>query len=143
MNKTVAESAVKAAKAQFLVDMKAILSSIFLDILAKYQNVQGFSWCQYTPYFNDGEECYFRVRSDDLTIYLTSGAKWNRYMDDMDDSEEEEYNRLALELEPVCAELEDFLVALGNDDLYMIFGDHTQIHFDRNEMFTVENADHE
>lgn len=34
------------------------------ELFEKYPDLIDFSWTQYTPYFNDGDECTFRVNTD-------------------------------------------------------------------------------
>lgn len=38
------------------------LKAAFDEVFKKYPELHGVVWTQYTPYFNDGEECEFRVR---------------------------------------------------------------------------------
>lgn len=45
-----------------------LISKGFKEIFKKYPNLKSFSWNQYTPYFNDGDECVFGAYTDYLTI---------------------------------------------------------------------------
>lgn len=38
------------------------------SVFESNQNLVSFSWNQYTPYFNDGDECVFRVHKEYLDI---------------------------------------------------------------------------
>lgn len=55
------------------------------EIFDKYPTVRAFSWNQYTPYFNDGDECVFSVNSNDIRIID------NFEKDDSEKSEEDDY----------------------------------------------------
>lgn len=50
------------AKAAVRTEGKEALKEAFMDYFDKYPGVKGVVWAQYTPYFNDGEQCVFRVR---------------------------------------------------------------------------------
>lgn len=55
-----------------------LITNLVKDFLDKYPKVENIFWTQYTPYFNDGEECIFGVNE----IYLTIEGD-----DDVDDYE--------------------------------------------------------
>ena len=40
------------------------LNACYQEIFDKYPIVETFAWRQYTPYFNDGEECTFGVNTE-------------------------------------------------------------------------------
>lgn len=40
------------------------------ELFEKYPYLERFSWTQYTPYFNDGDECTFGVNSDACDIVI-------------------------------------------------------------------------
>ena len=42
-------------------ESQRLLNEGFAEIFEKYPKLLSFSWNQYTPYFNDGDECTFRV----------------------------------------------------------------------------------
>lgn len=48
-------------KANLVKELQPKFKDIFMPLFDKYDHIQGFRWQQYTPYFNDGEECLFRV----------------------------------------------------------------------------------
>lgn len=49
------------AKAQFEEKMKNAFTDIFATFFRDYPEIKAVAWNQYTPYFNDGEPCEFRV----------------------------------------------------------------------------------
>src|SRR4051794_19743146 len=50
------------------------------DIFDMFPELQSFSWTQYTPYFNDGDECIFRV-NDWFSVDLTDGTNLEEVYD--------------------------------------------------------------
>ena len=49
---------------QITEESKAAFKEMSAGIFAEFPAVERFSWTQYTPYFNDGDECTFSVNSD-------------------------------------------------------------------------------
>lgn len=52
-----------ALRAEMLTESKRFFDEAAKEIFAKHPTVESFSWRQYTPYFNDGDECVFSVHS--------------------------------------------------------------------------------
>jgi hypothetical protein len=53
---------------------KTALDKAFEDIFDKYPEVVGFKWRQYTPTFNDGDPCVFRLSEPDYILYTKEFA---------------------------------------------------------------------
>lgn len=51
-----------------------------------YPKLESFTWAQYTPYFNDGDECVFGVDTDSYSI----GINGSRPYEDDEDSDEDD-----------------------------------------------------
>jgi len=47
---------------------EAAVKDAFKDIFDKYPEVRSIVWAQYTPYFNDGDACYFGVHDFDVNL---------------------------------------------------------------------------
>jgi hypothetical protein len=41
--------------------LRPSFADLFKEVFEKYPEIKSFSWNQYTPYFNDGDECLFSV----------------------------------------------------------------------------------
>src|SRR5277367_3878309 len=52
---------------------KGCFTEMSADLFAENPTLMGFSWNQYTPYFNDGDECVFRCNSDYPTLLIKVG----------------------------------------------------------------------
>jgi hypothetical protein len=80
------------AKAKFSREAKLLLQDAFNEMFMKYQFVHAFRWTQFTPYFNDGEPCVFRVY--ELTYSIgpnTLGLPTGEYAGDYEDGFLTEY----------------------------------------------------
>jgi hypothetical protein len=51
----------KESEAEARRKCQEILKNGFFHIFANFPEIKAISWTQYTPYFNDGEECVFSV----------------------------------------------------------------------------------
>jgi hypothetical protein len=59
---------IEAAQARIKAESQVLVSDLFKDFFARHgEKVYAVHWTQYTPYFNDGDECEFRVND----IYLS------------------------------------------------------------------------
>lgn len=72
---------IAATKAKIMTDGKAAMTQAFKRFFETTPAIKSISWVQYTPYFNDGDPCYFsrheicakldrELLSDDLKEYL-------------------------------------------------------------------------
>lgn len=72
-----------------------VVQSIFTEFFKRHgQNVYAISWVQYTPYFNDGEECTFSVY--DINLHFDEDS-YDDHEDDSSNYRLEEYFRDVLE----------------------------------------------
>lgn len=54
---------------------KAALEEAFTSFFDKHPEAKALVWVQYTPYFNDGEPCEFRVNGMELKVDASSMAE--------------------------------------------------------------------
>ncbi len=111
----------EAANALFEEETKSLFS--------KYLDLVSFSWRQYTPYFNDGDTCYFHVYGEYPRLVL-AGEDEAISSDDFsynDNSEEAQYvNRIS-------DEIAFLLNAIDPGDMKDLFGDHVEITVSRHD----------
>lgn len=50
--------------------LPALLKDRANNIFNLYPNIKGFKWRQYTPYFNDGDQCLFNAYTDIHDIFI-------------------------------------------------------------------------
>lgn len=97
------------------------IKAFFKEYFEKCPDVYGVKWTQYTPYFNDGAPCVFRVGH--VSVFPTK----EDFEGEDNDYEFESYGG---EPEKSLNEIEDILET--------IFGDHTEVSVTRDEMTTEE-----
>ena len=145
---------VAAKRAELTKQLQGVVQAGLKDFMKNHPQIKWIGWTQFTPYFNDGEECVFRV--GEICISLSDNPPDSFY----DDEEEEnawiqisEWNffrssyisdsvkNLPLELRKELVELER---ALHNaqDDLKAAFGDHVRVTINQEEIL-IDSYEHE
>lgn len=59
----------KKVREEFVKKLEPQFAEVFASFFAENPNVGGVQWTQYTPYFNDGDECIFSV--NDMYLFPT------------------------------------------------------------------------
>jgi len=93
-------------------------------IFNKYPTLESFGWTQYTPYFNDGNETYFRANID----YLFINDEW---------VEDSEWDSI---LSEAYSEILEFLKQFDNDFYLEKFGNDAKVKITKD---CIEISDHE
>jgi hypothetical protein len=103
----------KAAVAYFEAEAKMLFD--------KHPEMEKFSWRQYTPFFNDGDECHFSARTDCLHINGDEvySSKWN--------SKTGKYDPTNHPLSAAEATVKNFLAEFDDGDYEDMFGDHVKV----------------
>lgn len=96
----------------------------FKETFEKYPKLERISWSQYTPYFNDGEECTFSSNHD----YAEIEGEGIKDGDETYRAIEEDINK--------------FLSQFDDELLKSLFGDHVQIIVTK-EGISIEEYDHD
>ncbi len=123
-----------ALKAKFTQEATERFKSALLEVFDKHPEIRKFGWTQYTPYFNDGSPCTFRV--GDIM-----------FLDDKDDEEDRDEDDI-YEWKYLWKSGYDALEALSkflndNEEVAEIaFGDHVKVIVTR-EGVEVEEYDHD
>ena len=55
------KSTMESFREEMKVKFNDIFKKVFKQYFDKYPHIEMITWAQYTPYFNDGEECIFGV----------------------------------------------------------------------------------
>lgn len=112
-------------------------------LFEKFPNLESFAWNQYTPFFNDGDTCYFCVHADEPDI--------NGLDDDeieFDSGKEFRGMKIVKVREPNEAYLTrqavtQFIYQFRKQDLEHMFGDHIKVTVYRDGKTEVEDYDHD
>jgi hypothetical protein len=106
----------KKIQAEGMIAVKEFLKEYF----EKRPDVYGIKWTQYTPYFNDGEPCVFRLGG--VSAFPTK--------EDFENGDRYDFESYNEEPETSLSQIEDILE--------VIFGDHTEVSATRDEITTEE-----
>lgn len=112
------------------------LKEAFKEIFDKHPSIYSISWRQYTPYFNDGDPCYFRVGEWEV--------EWAEEDEDEeseeDDSEEDE--DATADQAKALEDIENLFASLDDDILESVLGDHITVEVTA-EGISVDEYDHD
>lgn len=142
-----------AEQEQLLNKFREEAQKLFKDITREFfdQNpgVNGIVWTQYSPYFNDGEDCVFNVH--DATFTNATGADlrniyWGEYEGDNEDVWADECypsdKREGVDNES-CKYFDKLICSdVMSDVMEMMFGNHVKVIVTR-EGFEVDDYDHD
>ena len=97
------------------------------DIFVKYPEVADFSWTQYTPYFNDGDECVFGV-NEYFTVNLRDGGILEDVYDSPYAREKKIERGESLDLsDHLGQDLSGLIGSIPPETMKSIFGDHVRV----------------
>ena len=68
---------IKKLKKEMVEASNKIFTELTKEIFVEHPKVKSFGWTQYTPYFNDGDTCYFSVHTDYIYINGESADESN------------------------------------------------------------------
>jgi hypothetical protein len=122
-------AAFDAKRKELTSELQKAFPELFKEFFEKHPWVESFKWRQYTPYFNDGDECTFGVRQDYDDIDINEVNCW-------DDEKKEEQK-------PVYEEVSDILTSVPEDFYKDLFGDHCEVTIKRNGTVETEEYDHD
>lgn len=129
--------AAKAAKAEASKLAKEYLHDQLKDLFDNNESLVAVRWPQYTPYFNDGDECRFRV-SDVRCKFSDTKDDSGEYEDGFYDSWEVEDETK----EGIIRKANSIIESADRDDLKQAFDDHVQVTATR-DGFEVEEYEHD
>jgi hypothetical protein len=128
-----------AFKAQFTEKATNALRAAFAKFFENNPQIQQIGWTQYTPYFNDGDECIFGV--NDMSFITDS-------VEDQELAENEDvgkWHQPWQDHHPFAAPFLEFTKQMGRlpDEVYQsAFGDHVQVIATR-DGFEVDEYEHD
>jgi hypothetical protein len=147
---------VRNIKFQLSEKLKDNFYSLTKELFIAYPELKSFGWKQYTPYFNDGEECVF----SSLHYYPTINGNDENY-DESEQAEGEidivklggetiygvgwkkipnpDYNPYYGE---IVSTVKQFLNQFDNEDMEELFGNHVAIRVTESGVVIEEYEDH-
>lgn len=136
----------KAKRADMVKQIQTEFPNLLTPILSQSKRIESIGWRQYTPYFNDGDECVFGVHNDDLYINGedegTVGTEfiqkriWDggKYIDNPN-LDKFEYDLLQ--------QIEKVLKEIPNDFYKDLFGDHVKVTVYKDGRIEADQYDHD
>lgn len=112
-------------KNQLQQEVRALLNKEIMEIFDSDMELKSIAFQAYTPYFNDGDTCYYGVRCDEPIINGTIDAyevDWDEYKSWVNRDSVQRFIDLIYKIEN-C----------GEDICKTIFGDHVEVTFARTE----------
>jgi hypothetical protein len=110
---------IKGFQARMEKEGEDLFLSMSKTVFDKNPDLEKFGWAQYTPYFNDGDECVFSAHSPKI---LLKGQDEDMY------DEQEYFSRDEISPEAIVwNNVSKFLSQFDDNDLKMFFGDHVQV----------------
>jgi hypothetical protein len=130
----------KELKARMVARGKEVFKEEAVKIFENDPTLESFSWTQYTPYWCDGEPCYFGV-NDYLTVEFNDGTE---PLEDWDDHSAKYADQQDVTSEQVeSANAAHALVSLIPEEVMEdIFGDHVKVTVYKDKI-EVDEYDHE
>lgn len=137
-------------KEEMQAKMKAQLDTTVKNFFKVVPKMKAITWVQYSPYFNDGDECIFHVRGVSVLNFVPDYFS-RHYEDDLSDDNNEaivvgDYSTFneellsADELE-ACKAVQNFIS--DNEDLmYELYGNHVSVRITANGT-EVDDYDHD
>ena len=132
---------IKKLKKEMLEASNKIFTDLTKTIFEEHPKVKSFGWNQFTPYFNDGDTCYFSVNNDYISINgesvdesdwinetkITNWGTWNREKRQYEGRTEVPNFNYDSELVKATDEIREFLRNFDNDFFMSQFGDHAEV----------------
>lgn len=121
----------KAKRAEINKQCRSIFENEAKKIFAEHPKLEYWRWTQYTPYFNDGDECTFSARTD-----------YGYIKRDGDEYESEDVSFDVDSEDKDVAAIGKLMHEFEDDDYKFMFGDHCEVTASR-EGVTAEEYSHD
>jgi hypothetical protein len=132
----------EAVKQTYLEKSKAAFTDVAKLIFEKHPVVESFSWAQYTPYFNDGEECVFSANTDYFNLNgqdeYEDGSKETIWRNGKDIPNPDHKPEISAARE----DIQEFLSQFDDSVFRDMFGDHKHVTVTKTETI-VEDHEHD
>lgn len=141
----------KRAESMLTASCKRFFSEISKRLFEENNDLQSFSWTQYTPYFNDGDTCEFSAHTS--SPYVNGLDEYIESDGSVDDVEREEYYSYknpansdytkvftlkGKRHQELLDQVKEFLGVFDEEVLHDMFGDHAKIFVTRKGVDIVE-----
>lgn len=140
-------------KSELLAELKNDFAPMLTPLFEKHPKIKSISWNQYTPYFNDGDECTFSTNFDYVKIngldedddnsqldwrieyYLKGDEKYANILS--------ENPNIDLDIYHGAEEFKKLLSSIPDDFYKSLFGDHQEITINSDGSIDIEEYEHD
>ena len=124
----------KKKQEELLKEVRLAFNECVSGLFEKHKNLVSFSWTQYTPYFNDGDTCYFSSNHG-YPEYTYINEEGEEVSCDENYGEGEENEEISNDISEVLGLFED-------EEYETFFGDHVKVTVTKSGVET-EEYDHD
>lgn len=134
-------------KAEFLNRGQDLLRTVYRVIFDQHPDIIAIRWNQYTPYFNDGDDCVFGV--NEVTFATTNNTGTVPAISSLGNHEIEFQNKTYIFIDTYSTPYEtvakqiDSLNREIKEVLRGAFGDHVELTIYRDGVMEIEQYEHE
>lgn len=125
------------ARAAYKAECKKVgkfaITELFADFFRQFPEVKALAWSQYTPHFNDGDPCTFRV-NDIGRIWFSGEDADEDGVDSYDDAVTDAVRKVLRKI--------DYVLSHNEDALAEMFGDGYLVKVSRDGL-EIEEYDHD
>lgn len=113
---------------ELAAELQKKFPALFAPLFEQFPEVTTVKWRQYTPYFNDGDECVFGIQNDYDSLEINNVDYWDK----QDADSEEPYKAFA-----------DILQSVPEEFYKDLFGDHVEVTIHKDLTITTEEYQHD
>ena len=141
-------TALETQRKDVLAEIQSDFPAMFKEIFSRSEKIKSIGWNQYTPYFNDGDECIFSANFDYLLINQISEDDLN---DDDNFYDEQIWkaggyidnpNYIKAEGDLII-EFKQVLNSIPEEFFKELFGDHVTVVLESDGNITTEEYSHD
>lgn len=148
-----AEEVVREVQAKMRAEGQAAFRPAFQEFFDANPEVEAIRWIQHTPYFNDGDECVFRLY--DICVEFTGDFRSKHMRSDFDvtrmSKSESWYegdawyvNKDSVDGQAALARFNKFANDIRDKALFeAVFGDHVKVEVTRAGINVIDDEDHD
>lgn len=134
----------KEKRKALVSELQKDFPSLIVPLLAESKRIESIGWRQYTPYFNDGDECVFGVNNDYLEVngvdednadFLNEKIwKDGKYENNPDIDQHEV---------AIFEKIQSVLKSVPDDFYKDLFGDHVRVTIHKDGRIETEEYEHD
>lgn len=116
----------EALKSKATAKIKDELHAYFLAWHKQVPDLKSISWTQFTPYFNDGDTCYFGVYAGS-SVRVNGKYEGYEVFGSYGRGKKKEDQVVSKEVAEAAEEIANYIESINGDFLLDAFGDHVEI----------------